>query len=244
MWKKVCCAALVSVSRQVEELRSVKAAFFRGQSGPGNISGSHDVQGGGGPCAVGAISRPSNCSRGDAVHLWEATYVRKCLGSRAPGDLTCTLKCPAWKNRRDVPGLLVLTHSALLYNFSCGTRCRPLTLSRSVSLAPSPVSFLFPFYQFFQPNFFPLYLSSSPRPIHHQTLTSICCLPGTSSLVIVFLLGLAGLYSQMVCSLLTNVSGSLASITAVQQDGGLNEIPKAKISHFLTHYVRYLRDCL
>lgn len=34
MWKKVCCAALVSVSRQVEELRSVKAAFLRGQSGP------------------------------------------------------------------------------------------------------------------------------------------------------------------------------------------------------------------
>lgn len=34
MWKKVCCAALVSVSRQVEELRSVKAAFSRGQSEP------------------------------------------------------------------------------------------------------------------------------------------------------------------------------------------------------------------
>lgn len=29
MWKKVCCAAPVSVSRQVEELRSVKAAFLR-----------------------------------------------------------------------------------------------------------------------------------------------------------------------------------------------------------------------
>lgn len=40
MWKKVCCAALVSVSRQVEELRSVKAAFFRGQSGPA-IGGEH-----------------------------------------------------------------------------------------------------------------------------------------------------------------------------------------------------------
>lgn len=32
MWKKVCCATLVSVSHQVEELRSVKAAFLRGQS--------------------------------------------------------------------------------------------------------------------------------------------------------------------------------------------------------------------
>jgi len=28
MWKKVRCAAPVSVSRQVEELRSVKAAFL------------------------------------------------------------------------------------------------------------------------------------------------------------------------------------------------------------------------
>lgn len=30
MWKKVCCAGVVSVSRQVEELRSVKATFLRG----------------------------------------------------------------------------------------------------------------------------------------------------------------------------------------------------------------------
>lgn len=53
------------------------------------------------------------------------------------------------KNLRDVPGLVVLTHSALLYNLSCGTRCRPLTLSRSVSLAPFRVSFLFRFYPIF-----------------------------------------------------------------------------------------------
>lgn len=171
MWKKVCCAALVSVSRQVEELRSVKAAFLRGQRGGKHLRAdeerSHDVKGEGGPCAMGAISRPSNCSPADAVHLWEATYVRKCLGSGAPGDLTCTPKCPALekkrkkKNLRDVPGLVVLTHSALLYNSSCGIRCRPLTLSQSVSLAPSPASFLFRFYQFFfNLIFFPL--STSP----------------------------------------------------------------------------------
>lgn len=165
---------------------------------------------------MGAISRPSNCSRGDAVHLWEATYVRKCLGSRVLGDLTCTLKCPAWKTLRDVPGLVVLTHSALLYNFSCGPQCRPLTLSQSVSLALSSVSLLFRFYpSFFHPNFFPLYLSTSPHHIHHHTLTSICCLPNISWLVIVFLLVLAGLYSQMVCCLLTNVSDSLVLITGV-----------------------------
>lgn len=34
MWKKVRYAELVSVSHQVEELRSVKAAFLRGQRGP------------------------------------------------------------------------------------------------------------------------------------------------------------------------------------------------------------------
>lgn len=41
---------------------------------------------------MGAISQPSNCSRGDAVHLWKATCVRKCLSSRLPGDLPCTQK--------------------------------------------------------------------------------------------------------------------------------------------------------
>lgn len=61
-----------------------------------------------------------------------------------PGGLTCSPKCPAQKPLRDVPGLVVLTHSALLYYFSCGPRCRPLTLSQSVSLAHSLVSFLFP----------------------------------------------------------------------------------------------------
>lgn len=51
MWKKVCCAALVSVSRQVEELRSVKAAFFR-EAGAREVKHlwtdeerSHDVRG-------------------------------------------------------------------------------------------------------------------------------------------------------------------------------------------------------
>lgn len=147
---------------------------------------------------------------------------------------------PGKKTLQDVPGLVVLTHSALLYNFSCGTLCRPLTLSQSVSLAPSPVSFLFRFYQFFQPNFFPLYLYTSPHHIHHRTLTSICCLPSISGVVIVFLLDLAGRYSQMVCCLLTNVSDFLASITGVAgwNWAGLNEIPKATISYFLTHCIQ------
>lgn len=69
MWKKVCCAAPVSLSCQVEDLRSVKAAFLREQSGRAagakcvwvEGSGSRDAGGEKGPCAVGAISRPSNC---------------------------------------------------------------------------------------------------------------------------------------------------------------------------------------
>lgn len=88
---------------------------------------------------------------------------------------------------------------------------------------------------FFLPNFFPLHLFTSLHPIHHRTLTSICCPPSTSGLVIVFLSGLAGLYPQMVCCLLTNVSYCLASITAVAgwSQAERNEIPKATLSYFL-----------
>lgn len=148
---------------------------------------------------MGAISRPSNCSRGDAVHLWEATYVRKCLGSggaRGPdmhSEVSGPGKIKEKKEKKTCemsPDWWCSLTQALLYNFSCGTRRRPLTLSQSVSFAPSPVSFLLPFYQFF---FFNLIFSLSTAPllllhhIHHQTLTSICCLPSISWLVIVFL---------------------------------------------------------
>lgn len=177
-----------------------------------------------------AISRPSNCSRGDAVHLlggYLCQEVPRLRGARGP-DMHSEVSGPGKTCEMSPDRWCSLTQ---LYNFSCGTRCRPLTLSQSVSLAPSPVSSLFRFYQFFQPNFFPLHLSTSPHRIHHRTLTSICCLPSISRLVIVFLLGLAGLHSQMVCCLLTNVSGSLASITGVAgwSRAALNETPKATI---------------
>lgn len=122
---------------------------------------------------MGAISRPSNCSRGDAVHLWEATYVRKCLGSggaRGP-DMHSEVSGPGKKKKKTCemsPDWWCSLTQALLYNFSCGTRRRPLTLSQSVSFAPSPVSFLLPFYQFFFFNliFFPLYRPPPPPPSH------------------------------------------------------------------------------
>lgn len=245
MWKKVCCATLVSVSRQVEELRSVKAAFLRGQSElvrewETSLDGRGEV---------------TWCKGKEGHARWEQfldllTVVEvmlfvsgRLLVSGSASALGCPGTCHALKkkkktqNLRDVPGLVVLTHSALLYNLSSGTWRRPLTPSRSVSLAPFRVSFLFRFYHFFSNLiFFPLYLSTSPHRIHHRTLTSICCLPSVSWLVIVFLLGLAGLYSQMVCCLLTNVSYSLASITGVVgwSRAELNKIPKATISYFLT----------
>lgn len=64
-----------------------------------------------------------------------------------PRDLTCTL---ARKNLRDVPGLVVLTHSALLWNLSL------------VGLGAQ--RFFFYFIHLFVPipNLFPQYLSSSP----------------------------------------------------------------------------------
>ena len=238
MWKKVRCAALVSVSRQVEELRSVKAAFLRGQSGPawrgkrlwadrGEVTW---CWGEGGPCAVGAISRPSNCSRGDAVHLLEATYVRECLGSGALGDLTCTRKCPAWKKTCKMS----LDWRCSLFQLYFTISLVGLGADHSLFLGRSPVSSLFRSYPFSPPNLFPLFLSTSPHHIHHPTLTSICCLPSISWLVIVFLLGLAGLYSQMVCCLLTNVSGSLVLIIGVAgcSWAGLSKIARANISYF------------
>lgn len=112
----------------------------------------------------------------------------------APGDLTCTPKCPApgkKENLRDVPGLVVLTHSSftlqfLLWDPAPTTHSFSVRLLRSLPclLSPSILSIFF-----FQPNFFPLYRSPLLllHHIHHQTLTSICCLPSISWLVIVFL---------------------------------------------------------
>lgn len=81
-------------------------------------------------------------------------------------------ECPAWKNLRDVPGLVVLTHSALLYNSSCGTWCLPLTLSQSVSLClflPPPMS---PFSFYSVSLFSTSFLPSLPlqRPPSHPSL--------------------------------------------------------------------------
>lgn len=53
---------------------------------------------------MGAISRPSNCSRADAVHLWKATCVRKGLGSGPLGgpdmqsglEKTCEMSLNWW----------------------------------------------------------------------------------------------------------------------------------------------------
>lgn len=88
-------------------------------------------------------------------------------------------KCPAWKNLRDVPGLAVLTHSALLYNSSCGTQCLPLTLSQSVSFSLLyslscllSLSILSIFFNLIFPSLPPHQPPSHPSPISHIHLWS------------------------------------------------------------------------
>lgn len=132
---------------------------------------------------MGAISRPSNCSRGDAVHLWKATCVRKCLGSGPPGDLTCT-PAPEKKNPARCPWTggaysLSFTLQSLLWDSVPTTHSFSIRLLSSLPCLLS-LSILSNFFFFFQPNFFPLYLSTSPHRIHHRALTSICCLPSIS----------------------------------------------------------------
>lgn len=144
---------------------------------------------------MGAISRPSNCSRGDAVHLWEATYVRKCLGSggaRGP-DMHSEVSGPGKKRKPARCPRTGGAHSLKLY-FTISLvgpgADHSLFLNPSPSLPPlSPFSFHSINFFFFNLIFFPLYRSPLLllHHIHHQTLTSICCLPSISWLVIVFL---------------------------------------------------------
>lgn len=132
-----------------------------------------------------------------------------------PRDLTCTL---ARKNLRDVPGLVVLTHSALLWNLSL--------LWDSVPKTSYSISSIFMFlYLIFSLNTSP----PVPHSIHCCILTSICCFAGISWLVFVFRLGLLG-------PIFTNglppyVSYSFISFTGVRYSQVESNIrPKAIIS--------------
>lgn len=161
MWKKVCCAAVVCVSRQVEELRSVKAAFFRGQrreTSLGRTRRGHMTWREGGPCA---FSRPSNCSWGDAVHLTEAACVRKCSGGGRPGTWHALWSVQPGKK----PARCPWTGGA--HSLSSTLQCWPLTLPQSVSAAPSLVSFFCRFYLFFFNLIFPSL--PLPRPPSHPS---------------------------------------------------------------------------
>ena len=133
----------------------------------------------GGPCAVGAISRPSNCSRGDAVHLWEATYVRKCLGSGGrPGtwhalrSVRCRKKKPTKKKPARCPRTggahsLSFTLQFLLWDSVPTTHSSSIRLLSSLPclLSPSILSI------FFFPNliFSPSTAPPAPPPQHTHT---------------------------------------------------------------------------
>lgn len=126
-------------------------------------------------------------------------------------------KCPVWKKPTRCPRTggahsLSFTLRFLLWDSV------PTTHFLNLSIHSLPCLLFLSILSVFSTSFFspPLYLSTNPHHIHHWSLTSICCLTGISRLVIVFPLDLAGLYSLMVCCLLTNVSDSPVSIAAVK----------------------------
>lgn len=129
MWKKVHCAEPVSMFHQVEEERIVKAAFFNRPGRMGNISGrmrrGHMMLGEAGPCTLGVISWPSNCSQDDAVRLWKAACVRECRGSPAAQgpDMYSGLEKPA---RCPWTGGAHSLSFTLESPLSCGTQCPTL----------------------------------------------------------------------------------------------------------------------
>lgn len=147
----------------------------------GNISGrirrGHMMLGEAGPCTLGVISWPSNCSQDDAVCLWKAACVRECHGSQAA------------QGPDTYSGLDSLTQ--LYFGISL--------LWDSVPNTSYSISSIFLFlYLMFSLNTSP----PAPHSIHCCILTSICCFPGIPWLVFVFLLGLLGPYSLMVCCLM------------------------------------------
>lgn len=69
-----------------------------------------------------------------------------------------------------------------------------------------------------------------PRSIRGCILTSICCFPAISWLVVVFLLGLSGSYAQMVCN------GFASVIRLRYSQAESNERPKAIFFFFFFYF--------
>lgn len=121
---------------------------------------------------MGAISRPSNCSRGDAVGLWKATRVRKCLGSWGP-DLHSNAGEREREEKRK-PARRPWTAAAhsftqLYFTWSLqGLGADRSLFLKSFLLSFQPVNF---FFHSFHLIFLPLYLSTSP-PIASITARS------------------------------------------------------------------------
>lgn len=209
-----------SLSRQVEDLRSVKAAFWRGQSGlRGAALGRWgEVTWHGGRVrweqfldlltvaeamlfifgrlpvsgAVPRIRRGGGSSRGIRCALW-----RVHAGEEGKKKTTNTHTCEMSLDQRCSLTQLYFTVSLV------GPR-GPTTPAPSNSWTPSPVHF------FFQPNFLSsVLLHQPPHHIHHWTPASICFLPT----LLLACYSSSFSFSKCFCRLLTNVSNSPLSIT-------------------------------
>lgn len=108
---------------------------------------SHDVREAG-PCTLGVISWPSNCSQDDAVRLWKAACVRQCRGSPAAQG-------PDMYSGPEKPARCPWTGGAhslsfTLESLSCGTRC------------PTLLTLIHPSFCFYSESFPSIPLQQSP----------------------------------------------------------------------------------
>lgn len=166
MWKKVCCTVLpVPPSGRAKKCKSCRFerpewTGKRRKTSPREWGGGHMMHR---PWAVGAISQPSNCSWGDAVHLWEATHVRWCLGSGGAQGPAMHSEVSSLKRKKEKPAKcpwsgatrsLSFTLQFLLWDSVQTTHSSWFGLLNSL-----PCSFFF----FFKPKF--SLSTSQPAPI-------------------------------------------------------------------------------
>lgn len=132
---------------------------------------------------MGAISRPSNCSRGDAVGLWKATCVRKCLGSWGPDLHSNTGEREREKKKKRKPARRPWTGAAHSFTqlYFTWALLGP-GVGRSLSLKSfllgsvrrfSSLSSPSIFFSLFPPNFSPSIPLHQPPPSHPSRLSRI-----------------------------------------------------------------------
>lgn len=200
----------------------------------GNISGSRDAEG-----KEGRVQWEQFLDLLTAAEVMLFIFGRLLMseeaglrGRAAPGDLTCTPKCPAWKK----PARCPWTGGAHSLSFTLQSLLWDCTHSSSICLLssspPSPLSF-HSIHFFSNLIFSPLSLSSSRRHIHHldshihllspQHILACCCF----SLCFGRPVFTNGLLPADRCF-------RLSCINYCRSRMELNEIQTARISCFLT----------